>query len=271
MIPTMIEAALRSMIVALAVWAGLRVFRVRNVLAQKACWGLVLVASLLMPLIVRWPALSQILPPNASFIVSLDSFDAPSAPAPSISSAAPNFPSSRASLPAAPQKDLASSLPYASVAVPASASVSETASAPSINTPLAAGVYTGVADAALPVRPESHHKPVSMLSIAWILYLAVAAAFLFRVCYGLASALLLWLNADPIPAADASEFAAGVPLRSSHAVASPVTIGSTVVLPADYGNWESEKLRIVLAHERSHIRQGDFYVQLLAAVYAAAF
>ena len=33
--------------------------------------------------------------------------------------------------------------------------------------------------------------------------------------------------------------------------------------------WDSEKLRIVLAHERSHIRQGDFYLQALAGLYAA--
>ncbi|MGA7107781.1 MAG: M56 family metallopeptidase [Terracidiphilus sp.] len=272
MIPTMIEAALRSMLVALAVWAGLRVFRVRNVLAQKACWGLVLAAALLMPLLVRWPALSRILPPNASFIVSLDSFHTQSAPASSVSPVAPNLPAAHTSVPVVVEREPASTSPYNSAAEPAApASAAIPASAPSFNTPLATGVDTGVANAAAPVQPQSHPRPASPLSIAWILYLAVAAAFLFRVFYGLASALLLWLNADPVPAADASDFAVGVPLRSSHAVASPVTIGSAVVLPADYSHWESEKLRIVLAHERSHIRQGDFYVQLLAALYAAAF
>ena len=62
-----------------------------------------------------------------------------------------------------------------------------------------------------------------------------------------------------------------MPLRASAAVASPVTIGSAVVLPADYASWDTEKLRIVLAHERSHIRQGDFYLQLLAGLYATVF
>ncbi len=42
-------------------------------------------------------------------------------------------------------------------------------------------------------------------------------------------------------------------------------------MPTDYATWDSEKLRVVLAHERSHIRQRDFYLQLLAGVYAAAF
>ena len=45
MIAELVEAALRSLLVAMAVWAGLQVFRVRNVLAQKAAWGLVLARS----------------------------------------------------------------------------------------------------------------------------------------------------------------------------------------------------------------------------------
>ena len=46
----LLEAALRSVLLALAVWAGLRIFSVRNVLAQKAAWGLVLVSALGMPI-----------------------------------------------------------------------------------------------------------------------------------------------------------------------------------------------------------------------------
>jgi hypothetical protein len=43
------------------------------------------------------------------------------------------------------------------------------------------------------------------------------------------------------------------------------------VLPASYREWSREKLRMVLAHERVHVRQGDFYVQLAAGLYAAVF
>jgi hypothetical protein len=50
-----------------------------------------------------------------------------------------------------------------------------------------------------------------------------------------------------------------------------VNIGSGIVLPAEHSGWDEEKLRIVLAHERSHIRQGDFYLQLLAGIYACIF
>jgi uncharacterized membrane protein len=60
MIQTLVESALRALMMALAVWAGLRVFRVSNVVAQKAAWGLVLVCAVAVPLVMRW----QVLPPS---------------------------------------------------------------------------------------------------------------------------------------------------------------------------------------------------------------
>jgi hypothetical protein len=62
MIPIFIEAALRSLLVGLAVAAGLRIFRVRNVLAQKAAWGLVLISALAMPMLLPVTAQWNLLP-----------------------------------------------------------------------------------------------------------------------------------------------------------------------------------------------------------------
>ena len=60
MISLLVEASIRSLGVALLVGIGLRLFRVRNVLAQKAAWSLVLAAALLMPIAqslpTRWPS-----------------------------------------------------------------------------------------------------------------------------------------------------------------------------------------------------------------------
>jgi hypothetical protein len=50
-----------------------------------------------------------------------------------------------------------------------------------------------------------------------------------------------------------------------------VAVGSGIVLPGCYREWNREKLRIVLAHEASHVRQCDFYLQLGASLYAAIF
>jgi len=52
----LLEATLRSMLLAFAVWIGLRLFAVRNVLAQKAAWGLVLASALLMPVVLPMAA-----------------------------------------------------------------------------------------------------------------------------------------------------------------------------------------------------------------------
>ena len=50
MLTALIEAALRSLILAMAVWAGLRIFRIRNVVSERSAWTVVLIGSLLMPL-----------------------------------------------------------------------------------------------------------------------------------------------------------------------------------------------------------------------------
>ena len=52
MIHVLIDAAMRSLFVGLIVAVGLRAFRVRNVFAQKAALGLVLVGALAMPLLM---------------------------------------------------------------------------------------------------------------------------------------------------------------------------------------------------------------------------
>ncbi len=83
----------------------------------------------------------------------------------------------------------------------------------------------------------------------------------------MATAIRLWMTAWPVSILMDPTWS----VRASARVASPVNIGSGIVLPAEYGEWDEEKLRIVLAHERSHIRQGDFYLQLLAGLYACIF
>jgi beta-lactamase regulating signal transducer with metallopeptidase domain len=264
MIPTMIEAALRSLLVALAVWAGLRAFRVRNVLAQKACWGLVLTASVLMPLFVQWSAKWQVWHSGATLIVPLHFSTTQPASRPTLPAAAASVPEEFKISTALPDTTLVPALKSA-----CKAEVAEPAK--SMPSPVLPAVYAGVPAAPAGSQLDPKSAPISTLSLVAVIYLAVASAFTFRVFYGLASAVLLWLNAEPVPVADASEFTGGISLRVSRAVASPVTIGSAVVLPADYTHWDAEKLRIVMAHERSHIRQGDFYLQLLAAFYAASF
>ena len=77
------EAALRSSLLTAAVWLALKLFRVRNPYTQMAAWSGVLLASLAMPLLMRW-APAEALPLPASLYRGLAAGplgDAPAAPA----------------------------------------------------------------------------------------------------------------------------------------------------------------------------------------------
>jgi beta-lactamase regulating signal transducer with metallopeptidase domain len=245
MILLLIEAALRTLLVALAVAGGLRLLRVSNVMAQKRTWCLVLAAALAMPLLMRWQWLSASAPirvPVHSWGQRMDSLPAEAADASSSPPSAAPLESSPASG-TAPQ-------PVDGWIAPAPASSS--ASAPA-------------------VAPQPEPNSIQPLTLAWILYLGVGALLLARLLYGIGAAMRLWATAEPVQLAPEPDLTAGLRLRSSARIASPVAIASGVVLPADYAQWDRQKLCVVLAHERSHLRQGDFYLQTLAGLYALIF
>jgi beta-lactamase regulating signal transducer with metallopeptidase domain len=99
------------------------------------------------------------------------------------------------------------------------------------------------------------------------LYVLIAAFQLARLLTGLILTAQLYRKAQPIRAA----WAQGRAIRASAAVRGPISFGRCILLPADYAGWSHTKLQAVLAHEESHIGRGDFFVQLLAALYRAVF
>ncbi len=106
-------------------------------------------------------------------------------------------------------------------------------------------------------------------TIAWILYVGVCVALLLRLLLGLASSFRIWMGAKPVSTLTNLDLPGSIHVRSSERIGSPVNIGSGILLPADYAEWDEEKLRVVLAHERSHITQRDFYLQMIAGLYAS--
>jgi predicted nucleic acid-binding Zn-ribbon protein len=283
MIQTLVESALRALMMALAVWAGLRVFRVSNVVAQKAAWGLVLVCAVAVPLVMRW----QVLPPSmaikvpamlrrvemkSSSVQDAILSSAPQAePAPAVSQSAPaifvhkanarraaRYSRALRALPAgirpAVEQSVAS-IPLLASSVNAS-SIQLQRATESFSSRMRGWAVLGL-------------RITEKLAVA--LYLAVCLVLLIRMAYGLNLAMTLWQAAEvfvPYPQDDPGY---GLRMRFSRAVSSPVTIGSGVLLPYECLEWDAQKLRIVLAHERAHIRQGDFYLQLLAGLYTAVF
>ncbi|HEY2469772.1 MAG TPA: M56 family metallopeptidase [Terracidiphilus sp.] len=272
MIPVVIEAALRSLLVGVIVAIGLRVFRVRNVVAQKAALGLVLVGALTMPFLVPITARLQVLPAKASIVLPARAMtlleelqarlQAKSGSGGLLKPAAVSTPSANP-----PQADTSAEAalgPVPAQAVKGSGR-SSAQSAPAQAEPVADN-SRGNQEANS--APRASRVALSPSVAALSIYLAIVAVLLLRLVAGLAVTLRLWFTATPIPSPEMPGVRGRLSLRTSKRISSPLTIGSGILLPSDYESWDREKLRIVLAHERSHVRQGDFYLQLVAGLYA---
>ncbi|MGP8253253.1 MAG: M56 family metallopeptidase [Terracidiphilus sp.] len=143
----------------------------------------------------------------------------------------------------------------------AGATIARVGSASSISPRTASAVE--VASPRRSTRPQ-----LSLLSLVALAYFLVATALFLRLLLGFLSAVHLWRSATPVSGSSAL-IDADLKLRTSHKVSSPVTIGSGIVLPTGYTSWTEEKLRIVFAHERSHVSQRDFHLLTLASLYTA--
>ncbi|MGE4063447.1 MAG: DUF2807 domain-containing protein [Rhodospirillaceae bacterium] len=104
-------------------------------------------------------------------------------------------------------------------------------------------------------------------TIAIVLYVGVAGVLLLRLAIGLVLTARLRAAAERLCA----PWTGDADIRISRAISAPVTVGSTILLPADFEGWSGEKRQAVLLHERAHVTRGDFYVQILAALHRAVF
>jgi len=245
MTATIIEAALRALLLAAVAGLGLRLLGIRNVPARKAVWSFVLLASLAMPLLMRWPA--------AAGLRGLG-WDIPTRFARQLVVPAAHASGPTVATVSHPARELQKvAAPAQTVIAPTAEEARPSDTAASLRQPFAA---------TRPARQWS--SPGRLIAMS---YLVVSGALLLRLLWGLMAAVLLWTRAvlvSPLVAPEPN-------VRASAKISSPVTIGSGIVLPADYIHWEPRKLRMVLAHERAHVRGFDFYLQLLAGLYTALF
>ena len=285
-----LEAAFRSLLMAVAVWAVIRVMRVEAVLAQKVAWVMVLVAAGTMPLVMRapWLTLDSALriqvrtPQPANPVNPVNPSTAPSVTAQAAGSAP--APETLSTLRFSEEAKLAHGH-RASRAIVLSSGSSRSAA----KMTLLPGKISISAPQSLPtkqpLKPTVFQNSIPGRSAFWswtqikfmltLLYLAIGAILLLRLLAGLSVAFRIWRRSEPIANFSEQTLPAlgnrTLRARVSRDLATPVTIGSTVILPADYAEWDPAKLRIVLAHEHSHVRQGDFYLQSLAAFHVAIF
>ena len=242
MMSVILESAARTLLLTAAVWIALRVLRVGNVIAQKIAWTLVLAAAIAMPFLMRLRLIqvSSVAVPTPAILNSaiLDSRTSPvhrDVPAASVASA-----------------------------IPAAAEAKEPVTSTVSLAPATFEIAPAVAANAAPAR----RWPLPDLNTLVVrIYLVVSGFLLLRLLFGLALAWRIWSRAEPAsvlvePHAD---------VRFSSDIRTPVTIGLGIVLPASFQDWSRPRLRIVLAHELAHVRQRDFYLQLLAHLHTAIF
>jgi len=238
----LLEASFRSCLLATVVWLGVKLIRVTNPRIEMTVWISVLLASVAMPLLMRVNYLAFTLPnepPPEARLVQL--------PPPPLDP----FPVDQRVPPAEPQEDVAVLPPPTATPMPSTA---ETATAPAAD-------QASRVEAVVISTPET----VIWRRLAVGIYAMVAAILLIRILIGVAR--IVWRSRSDQPGPDCG----GVRVRVTGMVSSPVTFGSTILLPRNYHDWDDMKLNAALSHERSHVRHHDFYVLLLAALYRSVF
>ncbi|HEX3940227.1 MAG TPA: M56 family metallopeptidase [Acidobacteriaceae bacterium] len=282
----LLESVIRSLALAALVWIALWALRIRHVLAQKVAWSMVLAAAIVMPVGLRLaPSASRHgwgLPLREQRLESILTVAEALSPAlphavahpdAGLVAASSDLPVSNQAQDAAAGSALKSAPESPARMQPTGAASPSRAISKSRHRPESAFQQA-------PQDPESHGlqpQPVLVGSgaaapkpeLLWraaflVIYGTVCAFLLLRLAIGVAAAFRLKRGAVP-----AGGIKGEGDVRVSPAIASPVTIGGAILLPPSYAQWEPAKLRAVLAHERCHIRQRDFYVQLAAQIYAA--
>lgn len=261
------DPAIRALALAGVVGVALAAFRVRSGSARLLAWTAVLYAALAMPL------LCGALP---SFTISL----------PALPFALPSV--IKAPVHESPAKEIAATAhtetrATASPIFIARNEVAAHGSGAAILSQVQRSAASAPANVSTPFKAPARN-PISWPAIALAGYLLVALSLLFRFIVGLALGGRLASAAAEIREARATDFlsrlAAGMNLRAlprvaeSEAIAVPVTLGvrePSILLPADWREWDNAKLRAVLAHELSHVARRDAFTQQLSLVHRAIF
>lgn len=106
---------------------------------------------------------------------------------------------------------------------------------------------------------------------AFYCYLGIAAVFLVRQFSGVMRSRRICRRSIRADGRADGSWMNTLDVRTSDEIRAPATFASTVLLPASHVDWSATKRLAVLAHERTHVMNGDFHVQFLAHLYRAFF
>jgi hypothetical protein len=262
----LLESAGRSLIMGAVVFAALRLLRIHQVRAQRTAWLLALAGALAMPVLVGLHVGPRVLPAEPT-LASLgwgtqDGGSSGRADGFAISHGAATLPNAQRPRVGDPgtrrpwgARD-GGSVKRGDVGILDPTHRDAMNGAPGLT----------ISHGAAMRRPWGTR--MAPVSFAALLYAAVAGFLLLRLAIGLGMALRLCGESRR------ADFQFGGflgDIRISGRISTPVTIASTILLPESSAQWDETTLRIVLTHERAHVRQWDFPVQLLAGLHCALF
>ena len=111
-------------------------------------------------------------------------------------------------------------------------------------------------------------KPdIEWYSALLAIVIAVGAVLAIRHTLG----IFRWWRVSRAAVAISSPVCADVNVRVTAAVSSPATVFSTILVPIDFESWTANVQRAVIAHERTHVANRDFYVQWAAQLHRCIF
>jgi beta-lactamase regulating signal transducer with metallopeptidase domain len=232
----LLEAALRSLVMGAFIFVALHMLRIEQIRARRTAWLLALFGALLMPVLVGAQIGPRLLPEMGA---------------------------------SKPRAYLSPDGPYIAAAATSLYRQAGVQHAVLIDQARELGVHGDRAGQSPERSGNAANTPATniVLTLAVIGYCAIAAVLSLRLCAGVGFALRLRNQAERV----VFPFDPDLDVRLSSRVATPVTIGSSVLLPRGYTAWDGATLRIVLSHERAHVRQGDFYVHALTGLHCALF
>ena len=119
----------------------------------------------------------------------------------------------------------------------------------------------------------------SVLRAVWLLGVVVFLIPVFSALWRLSMIRrtgipMTWRRTEVTTLAEASGLRRPIELLEHEGVPAPMTFGVSrpvIVLPPDAREWDDAELRRALMHELEHIKRGDWLMQILARVVAAAY
>src|SRR6202165_2203796 len=269
--------ALRTLALAGAAWVGLAAFRVKAPSVRLFTWTAVLYVALAMP-VLGWilPALPIPMPaflPDAS----LDHVAAQAVPN--------DIPTSQtlttAPKPSAAREVLTARRKGAKGRSSAEIDGQTSHSSFAIQAPPNKALVPAISPSLL---SSTRWSAIRWSAVSGAIYLAVASLFLLRLFVGIAFGRRLLRASRPIDEtrlvqrltfrAKSLRLAVIPDAAESEFISVPVTLGalrSTILLPAEWREWDDARLDAVIAHEVSHVARRDGLTQRLSLLHRAIF